>query len=152
VQPPKSWGAPATTAKSAQAKLRVAHGLALGGYIGASIELKPLPAVPKKPAEAAAPGGAAPWTAWLVLTETVPAGTEGTPVERRLARNALVLDWWPERAERQDPQSALRLFEARPLNVPESANPERLGVVGWVQDAEGRVLAAAVSRCKPGRN
>jgi hypothetical protein len=157
VQAPKSWAAPSptgapTAAKTPQAKLRVAHGLVLGGYVGASIELKPLPGMPKKSVEAAAPEGAAPWTAWLVLTETVPAGAEGSPIERRLARNALVLDWWPQKAERADAKSAaLRLFESRPLNVPASANPDRLGVVGWVQDGNGRVLAAAASRCKPAK-
>ncbi|MFZ4284771.1 hypothetical protein [Variovorax sp. HJSM1_2] len=157
VQTPKSWAAPGASnpAKTPPAKLRVAHGLALGGYIGASIELKPLPALPKKPVETTAEHRAAPWTAWLVLTESVPAGAEGSPIERRLARNALVLDWAPENAEKAKDangvvakSAVLRLIESRPLNVPTGANPDRLGVVGWVQDAEGRVLAAAASRCK----
>jgi len=158
VQPPKSWGPTGTApaSKMPPAKLRVAHGLALGGYVGTSIELKPLPALPKKQTEAAPTHTTAPWTAWLVLTETVPAGAEGSPIERRLARNALVLDWAPENAEKTidgngvaAKSAALRLIESRPLNVPTGANPDRLGVVGWVQDADGRVLAAAASRCKP---
>ena len=53
--------------------------LPFNGYIGASIELKP--------------AGGGPWKAWLLLVETIPAGTEGTPVERNLVRNALQPAW-----------------------------------------------------------
>ena len=65
-------------------KLRVAHGVALGGYMGASIELKARPgaALPHQPL-----------TAWLLLVETVPAGTDSTPVARNLVRNALKSPW-----------------------------------------------------------
>ena len=68
-------------------KLRVAHGPALGGYIGASIELKtnakihPLDQVPQQ------------LNAWLVLVESIPAGTEGTAIARNLVRNVLLLRW-----------------------------------------------------------
>ncbi len=62
-------------AQGASRKLRVAHGLPVNNYIGTSIELKP------------ASGG--PWKAWLLLVETIPPGTEGTPVERNLVRNVL---------------------------------------------------------------
>jgi len=125
-----------------QARLRVAHGLPLNGYVGASVELKPVP--PR--------AGAAPWTAWLVLVETIAAGSDGTPVARNLVRNALVLYWDPATAApafetpagtRPEP----RLFESRPMGIPEGAKPERLRVLGWVQDAQGRVFAAAQSRC-----
>ena len=64
--------------------LRVARGVALGGYMGTSIELKP------------AKGGTMPkqtLSAWLLLVEDIPAGTEGTPVARNLVRNALTLSW-----------------------------------------------------------
>ena len=70
-------------------KLRVAHGLALGGYIGASIELT-VDAIP-----------AGNWQPWLLLLETIPAGMEGTPVTRNLVRNVLIPSWqiadvdWP---------------------------------------------------------
>lgn len=111
--------------------LRVAHGLPFGGYIGASIELQP--------------AGAGPWKAWLALVETLPAGTEGSPVERNLVRNVLQPDWDRPRST----QERKRLFESRPMNIPEGANPDRLRVVGWVEDARGRIRAIAQSRCVP---
>lgn len=58
------------------ASLRVAHGLPLSGYMGTSIEFKASPTTAK----------ANPMTAWLVLVETSPEGTEGSPVERNLVR------------------------------------------------------------------
>ena len=116
-------------------KLRVAHGLAFNGYIGASIELKP--------------GAGGPWKAWLLLVETVPAGTEGSPVERNLVRNVLQPAWGEN--EMLSKQEQRRLFESRPMSIPEGANPKRLRVVGWVEDARGRVAAAAQSRCQQPR-
>ena len=109
--------------------LRVARGVALGGYMGASITLMPrrgtrLPHFPM--------------TAWLVMIENIPAGTDGTPVERQLVRNSLQISW---------NEPGQRLHEARPMSIPAGANPDRLGVVGWVQDASGRVIASAVSVC-----
>jgi hypothetical protein len=125
-------------------KLRVAHGVALGGYMGASIELK------------AARGAVLPrqaLTAWLLLVEAVPAGTDGTPVARNLVRNALKSTWNRERllliseqsAQRPTPPS--RLYESRPMSIPVGSNPDRLQVVGWVEDAKGRVIAGAASLC-----
>lgn len=108
-------------------RLRVAHGLALAGYVGAGIALDQPPVTDVQ--------------AWLLLLEHIPAGTEGTPVPRQLVRNVLVLDWPAGRA----PEA---YAERRPLSVPEGAQPERLSVLGWVQDATGRVLAAAASACE----
>ncbi|HSH88754.1 MAG TPA: hypothetical protein VK996_02155 [Ramlibacter sp.] len=112
-------------------RLRVAQGLAMGGYMGASIELKP--------------GTGGPWSAWLVLVETIPAGVEGTPVERNLVRNVLEMAWNESpvlsKAEHR------RFLESRPISIPEGANPSRLGVVGWVEDSQGRIRAIAQSRC-----
>jgi hypothetical protein len=112
-------------------RVRVAQGLPFNGYIGTSIELKP--------------GGAGPWKAWLLLVETIPAGTDGTPVERRLVRNALQPPWDGDRPLSR--QERARLFESRPMSIPPGAKPARLRVVGWVEDARGRVVAAAQSRC-----
>jgi len=42
-----------------------------------------------------------------------------------------------------------RLFESRPMSIPEGAKPARLRVVGWVEDARGRIRAIAQSRCRP---
>jgi hypothetical protein len=114
-------------------RLRVAQGPPFNGYIGASIELRR--------------GGEGPWKAWLLLVETIPAGSEGTPVARNLVRNALQPAWDGKKALSKEEQR--RLFEARPMNIPEGANPARLRVVGWVEDARGRIRAIAQSRCVP---
>lgn len=118
-------------AAAAGRKLRVAHGLAFQGYIGASIELKP--------------GSGGPWKAWLALVETIPAGTEGSPLERNLVRNVFQPPWdsTPSLSKREQ----RRLFESRPMSIPEGANPQRLRVVGWVEDARGHIRAIAQSRC-----
>ena len=108
--------------------LRVSHGLPFNGYLGTSIELK-LPRAER-------------WTAWLLLVETIPAGTDGTPIERNLVRNALQLAW---PAGKEQP----RLYESRPMSIPSGSRAERLRVVGWLQDGRGRMRAIAQSRCTP---
>jgi hypothetical protein len=113
--------------------LRVARGLPFNGYIGASIELKP--------------GERKPWNAWLLLVETLPAGSDGTPVERDLVRGVLQPAWDDPRPRSKEEEQ--RLFESRPMRIPEGANPWRLRVVGWVEDARGRIRAIAQSRCVP---
>ncbi|MBA3772165.1 MAG: hypothetical protein H0X13_06705 [Ramlibacter sp.] len=120
-----------TPARSGQRRLRVAHGLPFNDYVGASIQLKP--------------GGGGPWRAWLLLVETIPAGTEGTPVERNLVRNAFQPSW--PAAPAQSKQAARQLLESRPMRIPDGANPQRLRVVGWVEDGQGRITAIAQSRC-----
>lgn len=119
------------------ATLRVAHGLPLSGYLGASIELKPIPAAAK----------GRQWTAWLALVETLPAGTENSPVERNLIRNVLQTTWILRKQLSKTEQN--RFFDARSMSIAEGANPERMRVVGWVEDEKGRVRAAAQSRCSP---
>ena len=111
--------------------LRVAHGLAFNGYLGASIELKP--------------GSGAPWSAWLALVETVPAGIENSPVERNLVRNVLQPSWDSTRPLSK--RDRAKLSETRSMNIPAGANLDRLRVIGWVEDARGRIVAAAESRC-----
>ena len=115
--------------------LRVAKGPALGGYVGASIAVSlPAKLAPTTPLEA-----------WLVLVETLPAGVEGSPVPRNVVRNVFQPTW--------NMRDALLLSELisfkeiRPLSIPEGAKSERLRVVGWVQDAAGRVAIAAESVC-----
>ena len=116
------------------AALRVAHGLPVADYLGASIQLKPL-----------SPAARQPLTAWLALVETLPAGTEGSPVERNLVRTVLSRNWDGRKQLLKDEQN--RLFESRSMNIAPAANPDRLRVVGWVEDEQGRVLLAAQSRC-----
>jgi hypothetical protein len=120
-------------AQPAGRQLRVARGPSFNGYLGASIELKP--------------GRGGPWRAWLLLVEALPAGAEGSPVARNLVRNALQPAWNGTRPLSK--QEQLRLFESRPLSIPQGADPRRLQVVGWVQDARGRIRAIAQSRCAP---
>jgi hypothetical protein len=117
-------------------RLRVAHGVALGGYIGASLAFKTL-TPPSHPEN---------WRAWLVLIETIPAGTEGTPVERNLVRNMLQPPYYLRKQLSKDEHIVFQ--ETRPLSIPPGATPERLRVVGWVQDGKGRILSAAQSVCR----
>lgn len=116
-------------------KLRVAHGLALGGYIGASIELT-VDAIP-----------AGNWQPWLLLLETIPAGMEGTPVTRHLVRNVLTPSW--QIADAQPGQAPREFREMRPMGIPYGTTPERLRVLGWVQNEKGQLLSAAQSVCAP---
>ncbi len=116
--------------------LRVAHGLPFNDYLGASIEMKP--------AKGATSG---PWTAWLLMLETIPAGTEGSPLERRLARNLFKTEWKQPLAK--DKAQPARFLDSRPLSIPEGANPENLSVLGWVEDTRGRIRSIALSRCTP---
>jgi hypothetical protein len=117
------------------AALRVAHGPALGGYVGASIELTlPPTQQPQTPLQV-----------WLVLVEKLPAGFEGSPVPRNLVRNVFQPTW--NKRDALSNSERLSFKEIRPLNIPDGAKSERLRVVGWVQDATGRVSIAAESIC-----
>ncbi len=120
--------------------LRVARGVALGGYMGASIELMPR-------RDGRLPNH--PMTVWLVMIEDIPAGTDGTPVNRELVRNSLQINWnEPGVSAAPLPNAAgQRLYESRPMSIPAGANPDRLNVVGWVEDSKGQVIASARSVC-----
>lgn len=122
--------ASASLPQPARLQLRVALGPALGGYVGTSIAL----------ASTAPPVG--PRSAWLALVETIPAGADGTAVERNLVRNTLVLDW----------STAGPHTEIRPMAIPEGAQPTRLRVIGWVEDTHARVLGVAQSVCTADAN
>ncbi len=118
--------------------LRVARGVALGGYVGASIALTPargdtLPIHPM--------------IAHLLLVEEIPAGTDGTPVARNLVRNSLEVQWNEPGESAPQADARKRLFESRPMSIPQGANPDRLRVVGWVEDVNGLVIASAASVC-----
>lgn len=122
------------------ASLRVEHGVAVGRYVGASIELT-------LPARAAVRW---PLHAWLGLVESLPAGTEGSPVPRDLVRNTLQPIWNLGDALLNSEQMSFKEFRA--MNLPEGASFERLHLVGWVQDGNGQVGVAAVSSCPPEDN
>ena len=120
--------------------LRVAHGLALSGYIGVSIELKSNRAISARQSQQ-------PLTAWLVLVESIPEGTEGSKVARNLVRNALQINW--NARDQLSKKERSRLFESRVMSVVQGVTPDQLRVMGWVEDAKGKVLAAAQSGCTP---
>ena len=107
--------------------LRVARGVALGGYMGASITLSPKrgASLPNYP-----------MTAWLVMIEDVPAGTDGTRVLRQLVRNSMQISWNESGTQpAATPASpGQRLHESRPMSIPAGANPDRLRVVGLALD------------------
>ena len=133
---------PATTSAQVQpvrgvkgATLRVAHGLPLSDYVGASIALKPIPA--------AARGQN--WTAWLALVETLPAGTEGSPVARNLVRNLFQAPWNVRKQLSKTEQA--RLFDQRSMSIAAGVDASRLRVIGWVEDQNGQLVAAAASLC-----
>ena len=111
--------------------LRVAHGLAVNSYVGTSIDLTKRPKRAKK------------LDSVLLLVEHIPQGTADSPVERLLVRNMLQESW--------NLAAQPTLLSRRPMSIPAGANPDNLRVVGWVQDAQGRVLAMAQSRCMPGK-
>ncbi len=122
--------------------LRVARGVALGGYMGASITLTPA---------VGAALSSQPMKAHLLLVEDIPAGTDGTPVARHLVRNSLEITWNEPRRTGSAPTqrpTPPRLEESRPMSIPEGANPDRIRVVGWVEDATGKLIASAASVCR----
>ena len=135
---------PATTSAQVQAvrgvkgaTLRVAHGLPLADYVGASIELQPIPASARGQN----------WTAWLALVETLPAGTEGSPVARNLVRNLLQAPW--NVRKRLSKTEQYRFFDQRSMSIAPGVDASRLRVIGWVEDQNGQIVAAAASQCLP---
>lgn len=136
--------APATTlttqhavAARADIHVRVAQGLAIADYLGARIELRARG--PKT--------GQPPWTAWLALVEHIPAGVEGTPIARNIVRN-LFQPTWNERRTLSKTQR-FNYTELRPMRFAEGARPERLRLIAWIADAQGRVLGAVQTVCPP---
>jgi hypothetical protein len=137
---PKEQHIVKTTVPSSAYRIRVAHGLAVAGYMGASIELTRFPNLPQNSSR---PKNL---TAVLLLTETIPKGTADSPVERNLVRNMLIETWQvaPIPMKKSEKQAVLT---RRPLSIPQGVNPDNLHVFGWVQDDKGQVLAAAQSLC-----
>lgn len=133
--PPAGASSRRASVTRAPGTLRVAHGLPVSGYIGASIEYKQVPS----------DAAGQPWSAWLALVETIPAGTEGTPVARNLVRN-LIQPIWDGRKQLSKAER-LNFMESRSMDIPPGINTDRLRVIGWVEDAQGRLIAAAQSRC-----
>jgi hypothetical protein len=134
---PKEQQIVKTSVASTAYKLRVAHGLAVSGYIGSSIELTRFPKNFSNSKNL---------TAILLLTETIPKGTSDSPAERTLVRNMLIEPWVV--THQTDKKIGKQVvITRRPLSIPPGVNPDNLRVFGWVQDETGRVLAAAQSQC-----
>jgi len=119
------------------ASLRVAHGVAVGDYVGASITLT----LPNNTAFVP------PLHVWLLLVEALPAGTEQSPVPRNLVRNVLQPLW--NKRDMLPTSEHISFREFRSMNIPAGAKPARLQLVGWVQNASGQTLIAAQSVCQP---
>jgi hypothetical protein len=134
---PKEQQVVKTDVASSDYKIRVAHGLAVAGYIGASIELTQFP---KNLSTAKN------LTTVLLLTETIPKGTADSPIERNLVRNMLIETWNIAPSSKKKAEKQV-IVTRRPFSIPAGVNPDNLHVFGWVQDDTGRVLAAAKSLC-----
>ena len=108
--------------------LRLAQGAAFNDYLGTTIELR-------EP-------GREPWRAWLLLVESLPAGTDGSPVARNLVRNVVRPDW-----SKVAGRPTGLLAEVRAMQIHEGARPERLRLVALLQDARGRIRAIGRTEC-----
>ena len=117
-------------------RLRIADGPAWNGYVGVQLT------VDRRTALSA---GA---LAYVALVERVPAGSEGSGVTRQLVRSVA----GPLSLDELASTRTVRHFRA--MRLPEGARPERLGSVGWVETAQGVVIAAtqsAAANCKAAR-
>ena len=81
-------------------------------------------------------------SAWLLLVEQLPAGTEGSPVERNLVRNVFRPDWGKVMSRPPG-----RLAEDRAMQIHEGARAERLRLVAVLQDQRGRIRAISRTEC-----
>ena len=107
--------------------LAVQAGPAWNGYLGLQLRSR-----------GAAPPGA---RAYLALVEELPAGSEGSPIARRLVRAVA----GPIPLAGDTPS-----LELRALRVPETAHPERLRGLAWWVDDRQRLQGIAREGCGPG--
>ena len=110
--------------------LRLAQGEPFNDYIGTSMEFRS--------------AGREAWQAWLLLVEDLPAGTEGSPVERHLVRNVFRPEWGTPAG-----RSAGALAETRSMQIHPGAHPERLRLVAVLADARGHIRAISRTACTP---
>ncbi len=108
-------------------RLRIVDGPAWNGYIGLRLLITrrgPLP-----------PGS----LAYAALVEQVPAGSDGSPVERQLVRAVAGPMGLDELATEP------KIEHLRAVRVPPSSRADRLASVAWVATASGEVIAATRS-------
>ncbi len=127
--------APAARSQPARAlhglRLTVGAGPAWQGYFGLQLQMR-------ASGRAALPAGA---TGWLALVELLPAGSEANGGPRALVRSVagpLPLD---------GAGRAQGISHLRALRWPTGAKPERLQARGWIESADGRLLAVAARHC-----
>ncbi len=81
---------------------------------------------------------------WLALVESIPAGSDGSPVARELVRSvAGPLTLNPSKG----PNGKTKINHLRAMRWPDSAKPERLQARGWIESTDGTLLAMASPRC-----
>ena len=131
----------APVAQRLPGRLRVSFGPAVNDYVGTSASYL-----------GALPGGASDgWTLWLALVEQIPAGVEGTPVRRNLVRNLFQRTWsMREQLSKKElvnlPRST-RWIERRAMYMAPGTHPERLALIGWMEDSKGQLVATAQAEC-----
>ncbi|HEX6706751.1 MAG TPA: hypothetical protein VF169_18480 [Albitalea sp.] len=117
----------ASIARRGAPLLRISDGPGWNGYIGLRLVVTRRA---KLPADA---------VAYAALVEQVPAGSEGTAVDRQLVRELVGPMGLGELAGES------RIEHLRAVRVPEAGRAERLSSVAWIETAKGEVLAAAQS-------
>ena len=115
-------------------RLRVTSGPAWQGYFGVQLSLAAA-------SSSTLPTGA---TAWLALVERVPAGSDGTPINRALVRSVA----GPLPLDALKPGKAMTpMTHLRALRWPAGAEPTRLQARAWIETPDGRLLAVAADAC-----
>ena len=112
-------------------RLTVGSGPAWQGYFGLQLQAQ-------QRGRSRLPAGA---TGWLALVELLPAGSEANAGPRALVRSVagpLPLD---------GAGRAKGVTHLRALRWPEGTKPERLQARGWIEAADGSLLAVAAPRC-----
>jgi len=124
------------------ARLRVAYGLPFNDYLGTGMSLTPA----RKSSSLAAP--AKDLTFHLLLVEAIPAGSDGTAVPRFIVRNMLQGVWSQGDLKASAKGMPTQWMETRSMRIPDGAKVEQLRLVGWVQNTQGQLVAAAQSVCR----
>lgn len=118
---------PGRRSRPSRLVVQVQSGPAWSGYFGLQLDVR-----------GKAPAGS---SGWLALVEILPAGSEGSRIERHLVRSVA----GPLALEGTGKPQGLR--QLRALRWPESAQPTRLQARGWIEGPDGHIIAVAADRC-----